>query len=179
MNLRAESTTYDRALSQLETAGQQLLDTGIVLLEYPKINWPPSHTPWTDPAWSTARTEYRKSFLPINNAIVRATIKRVARELKRPVIVAEKDYFGNPDGRIRVTIKRAKKRAPLVAQFMLLDYSSVPISFRKDGTNWYLWFVGYKGVRAFKNWVEFCRIDPDCRSALMLPPLAPDLQLAA
>jgi hypothetical protein len=56
---------------------------------------------------------------------------------------------------------------------------SRPVSFNYDGTNWYLHFTGIKGHQMLDNWLEFIRTDPECRRALMMPPLPPDLKLAA
>lgn len=43
-----------------------------------------------------------------------------------------------------------------------------PISFSKDGTNWYLRFVGPKGRKHFSTWLQFIQTDPACRKALAL-----------
>jgi hypothetical protein len=191
MDLRAASPTYDRVMKQFEAATEQLIASGIVEFCDPKVLWPTESVPYGNAAWDKARSEHRKQLPPLGDVFVRKLVKKVAKDLKRPLVTAETQYFSDRDGYTFVTIKRAAVRAPLVAQFLVLldgnhttprryaGAGAPPIQFGQDKINWYIAFKGRKGQRAFADWKQHCLTHPDCRRALDLPPLESELKLAA
>lgn len=167
MDLRAASPTYDRVMSNFETAANQFYETGFFEASAPPIR--------PNESWSKRWREHDKQF-PISKTFIRKVVRRIAKDLKRPVIIAETEFYSGEH--IRVQLRKSKNTAPLFAQFMLLeekpaysDRKATTISWRQDGSNWYVEFRGTKGRRVFEDWKRNCRFDPTCRKALKLPPL--------
>ena len=173
MDLRAASPTYDRVIGNFEQAAKLFVETGFFEVTDPEVR--------QDQTWSQRWREHEKNF-PISKTFIRKVMRQVAKDLKRPIIIAEVDYWSG-EKRIRVKLRKSKRTDPLVAQFMLLEegfsVARTPISWRQDGSNRYFWFLGDKGVRAYDEWKRLCCSDPACRAALKLPPLEEPLRLAA
>jgi hypothetical protein len=179
MDLRAASPTYDRVMGNFEAAAKQFSETGFFEAFDPKPNGEKS---WHQ-RWKAHERE-----CPVSKTIMRKVMRKVASELKRPIIIAETDYWHEAGIRTRVKLRRTKNNAPVIAQFLLLNepdggrYSSGKkpgVYSGQDGTNWYVTFLGDKGQKIFRQWKEQVVADPACRKAMKLPPLEPELKLAA
>ena len=166
MNIREASLTYDKVIGNFERAVKELTETGIVELSMPKR--PAEYNTKYRAYWKLVDGQW-----PIGVVFVRKTIRRIARELKRPVVIAE--YKPWTKGFI-VTMKQRKTLAPLVANFLLLESSDTRawiegpggIAFRRDKTNWY---VRFETSEHFKEWKTFVLGSETCRKALKLPDL--------
>jgi hypothetical protein len=177
MDLRAASPTYDRVMGNFEAAAKQFIETGFFEGYGPK---PDANLSWAQ-RWRAHEREY-----PISKTFMRKVMRKIASETKRPIIIAETDYWHDGGTRTVVKLRKTKNNAPLIAQFLLLESTTVydgskkpGVYQRQDGSNWYVTFLGPKGQRMYREWKSQVVADPDCRKALKLPPLEPELKLAA
>jgi hypothetical protein len=98
---------------------------------------------------------------------VRSFVKRIAKELKRPIITAELDGWGGI--KVILTINRHKRNDVVVAPFHLLaDDITSPVRMKSDGTNHYVWFHGPAGRALFEKWHREVRHDEAFRKAMCL-----------
>jgi hypothetical protein len=172
----AASPTYAQVVGNLDRAVQSLLTTGFVELAVPAEEF--SREKW-HAFWRKVENEW-----PIGRVFVRKVIKRIARELKRPIVVVETAPWS--PGVHEVTMRQRKALAPLVAAFMLLPENGeirrgqpvrqgTGIRYRQDTVNWY---VTFDSREAYVEWRDYVLNDPACRKALKLP-TAEIVQLAA
>lgn len=182
MDLRVASPTYDRVVGNLENVFSEFLETGFATFEMPdKPDKPDNAKDWRG-YWRAVDKQW-----PIGPCFHRKIVRRTAKELKRPLVIVERHWGIS----LRVTVRKAAVRVPLVAQFLLLLADGTPrweqvkrgmsVTASQDKTNWYLFFdKGRKGERAFEEWKKYVLSDGTCRAALKLPPLeAPELKHAA
>lgn len=182
MDLRAASPTYARTLDQIDAAMESFLSTGFVVFQDPQI----------DPAWDYAkrRRVYREQAPPLGNVYVRKLVRKTARELKRPIVIAETTYWSDKNGVTKVTVRKLKRNAPLISQFLLLEavdrdwqmfdkHNKATVVRRQNTANWYIAFKGRKGQIAFRQWMAACIADPEYRKLFKLPPLEEAVKPAA
>jgi hypothetical protein len=179
------SPTYHATIAQLNGAVEFFLKTGFLMLEDPEIDkavsWPQRHREWV------------KNAPPLPQPQMRKLIRKIAKELKRPLVFAHKAYYPNHDGVITVQLKRIKRHAPLMSPFFLLNsYEGKSWEFDKltpgnifafrwkaAPANWELVFIGTEGREKFNEWMEFIQNSPECRKALKLPEANNVIPLAA
>jgi hypothetical protein len=173
------SRTYAQVVGNLDQAVQSLLTTGFVELVVPAGEYGTEEK--RRAFWRQVENEW-----PIGRVFVRKVIKRIARELKRPIVVVEHAPW--MARKYEVTMRQRKHLAPLVAAFMLLPETEVVhrggkatirqgsgVRYRQDTVNWY---VTFDSREAYVGWRDYVLNDPACRKALKLP-TAEIVQLAA
>lgn len=167
------SATYQKLQSEFNTALNRYIETGFLFLTDPKVD--------QSLEWTERRRLYRQQAPAIPHVITRRLTRQIAKDLKRPVVIAEKSWWNSnyPDGFTKVTIRKSQGRAVLVNSMFFLEEmpphswwrpeNKGKIATRYDDTrNWYLYFSGLKGHEQLNNWVEHCTTDPACRKALKL-----------
>lgn len=176
MDLRAASPTYDRVLSNFEAAIMDFVNTGFFEKVDPKFD--------RQKSWFQHHRERDQRF-PISQTFVRKVVRQVAKEMRRPIIIAQTDWWSG-DVRTIIALRHTKRNAPLIAQFLLLeetrnynDRNKSPVTRRQDTVNWYVQFNGKRGQQLYRDWKANCLADPECRKALKLPPLEEPVKLAA
>jgi hypothetical protein len=173
LDLAKSSATYRNNLSVINDAVESFVETGIARiqdLDYSHLgnsNWTEKSKFWRQNKRTIAGHQQVRSF-----------VKKIARDLKRPIITAEMD--GWQGQKVTVTIRYLKRNDVIMSPFHLLnDDIHSPVRVRRDTKNWYVHFHGPAGRQLFEKWYEQYPTVPEYRHALKLPPLAPDLKLAA
>ena len=162
------SPTYARAMSDINKAVLEYVETGIaniIDLDYSQFD---------QSDCSAKRAHWRKNRQTVSCPYhVRSFVKKIAKEMGRPIITAEHGGWGG--SRVFVTIKKLKRNEVIVAPFLLFKVelhrrSKVdgPIVLFNDKTNHYLQFFGPKGIAAYHKWAEQCRADEAFRKAMKL-----------
>lgn len=177
MDARKESATYGRLMKDFESTLDRYLETGVLLLTDPKVD--------TDADYTTRRRQYREQAPIMPHVLTRRLVRSIGKDIKRPVVVAEHTWWGNAEGVVLVTLRKTKRNAPLVSDFLLMEkfagnkydahrgdgqFDVGPVRRREDGTNWYIHFVGAEGYSRFEEWLSHITTHPDCRKVLKLPP---------
>jgi len=121
--------------------------------------------------YDQARRDYRRDYLSITSStFVRAYLREVAKECKRPFIVAE-----ICERATTLTVPVQKRLEPLYAGFLLTTQSKelshselkdTPIYYRAGKTIITVTFQGKQGAEMFEKFIERCRIDEDYRKVL-------------
>jgi hypothetical protein len=170
-----QSKTYTAVTRELQRMAEEFLATGVTVvtgIDFSGIE---------DDDWKAKRRRYDQQRMPLMSLTAkRSFIRQVAKDLARPVVIAEKDGRYGPD--TRVTFKHIKRNAPLIAHYFMLLGESVtprwdkskkkqPVEVSQDKTNWYVNFNGKKGAKELDSWLTFLKTDPACRAALKLSPL--------
>lgn len=168
------SARYVKAMELINGAVESFIETGIAMVR----NIDMSDIPDND--WPTKYARYRKLNTSVASPLlVRSFVRKIAKDLGRPIIFAELDgWWGN---RVRVTIRKRKYNEIVVAPFLLALESTGQNYYRPvsnkvalwgthDKTNRYFHFDGPKGRKAFEAWVEQCKTDPVFRKAMKLTP---------
>lgn len=170
LDLAKSSHTYAQAMAEINRAVEGFATTGIAEVHDPDL----SHLDKND--WTARRHYWRKNRQTVSCSYhVKSFIKKIAKELGRPTIVAHHDGWCGP--RVVVTIKQLKRNESIIAPFLLFDIGDNnhwnvdldnPIMLAKDKTNYYVYFNGPKGIKAYKKWAEQCRTDEAFRKAMKL-----------
>ena len=159
----AKSTpTYRNNLKVINDAVESFVETGVARiqdLDYSHLD----NCNWTEKSkfWRQNRR------VVASHHQVRSFVKRIAKDMKRPIITAELD--GWQGAKVVVKIRYLRRSDVVVAPFHLLSEDSTsPVRIRHDTKNWYVHFHGPKGRELFEKWFEQCRTDPAFRKAMKL-----------
>jgi hypothetical protein len=172
--MQIASPTYHQTIKQLDDAVFHFLTTGVVELADPYVDQKADYT--------TRRKQWRDNAPSLPKQQLRKLVRKIAKELKRPIIIVETSWYPDPAGTIVVKLKKLKRHAPLMTTFFLLeqfDGGYYQMDTRKEGesafrwmacaTEWRLVFIGKEGRAQFEEWMEFIQKTPECRKALKIP----------
>ena len=167
--------TYNAVVSRLRDATDFYLRTGIAFLPSTVELGADVHS--NEFNWKECCKLYRAELSIIRPHFVRGYLRRLSKEIKRPLIIAEENSWYRAQGRqsICVTIP---KRKYLYGVNMILTLTAKPVSDKDnelqscyDQTNMYYHFKGPKGRKLFEDFVENLIKEPVYRKAMKLPPL--------
>lgn len=162
--------TYTKVEGHIRTATENYISLGVAIVEdewskrlyMAKAN----ATPWVD-----VRSARRREYLSItSHTFVRAYLRAVAKELKRPFVVATDRCTS-----IVLTFPKRKRLEPCYASFLLAPHANdidrdslaaAPIYYRSSRTILYVTFQGDEGRKMFNAFIERCRADPEYKKAL-------------
>jgi hypothetical protein len=161
------SATYVREMASVQKIIEDYVETGVAQLTETDMRATHDGDPNDYLLW---RKGYRENRVFISSPFnMRQFVRRVAKDLNRPIVIAYRSFWGAGTDNTRVTIKKLKRHIPLVAEFFLTEGSyHGPVYLHKDQTNWYLKFSGEQGRKLYEHWYEQCRTNPEYRKALKI-----------
>lgn len=162
--------TYTKVEGHIRTTTENYISLGVAVVE---DEW--SKRFYTAKAnnisWADALRAHRREYLSItSHTFVRSYLRVVAKELKRPFVVAT-----NRGTSIMLELPKRKRLEPCYAGFLLAPCANdmgrdslmaAPIYYRPRKTILYVFFQGDAGRVMFNTFLERCRTDPEYRKAL-------------
>lgn len=176
MSLMEQSATYAMVASYIANKTEEYLRTGIA-----------SFTPPYEKGVSSEeqRRAYRKQLSVCGNTFVRAYLRQVAKELRRPFIVAEQTYSCGANTTIAnwitLSVPKRKKLEKAVSALLLsakdikhrygyylLKEAPGIYRYNYHRSLWQFIFNGDGCEGLFQSFVQTWQADPDIRAALKL-----------
>lgn len=160
----SDTKTFTKVEKHIRTMTDAYLELGVCVIE---DSWAKAYAENNDD-YVGARKAHRQEYLAVtSDTFVRAYIRVLSKELKRPFVFADVK-----PKEVILHIPRRKYTEPLFASFLLapqFDYrksDKMPVCYRSKPSLVQVFFKGNDGKQLFDAFIERCRTEEDYKKAL-------------